>query len=66
MDLEDEETWLPGRIVQLRLLMQIVSHSPVEAGLKALLGEMEKRLAALEKKRARPLDEEEPPGGYCA
>jgi hypothetical protein len=63
MDLEDEETWLRARIVHLRLLMQLISHSPVEAGLKALMAEMERRLSALEKRRAHPLDEDEPPGG---
>jgi hypothetical protein len=63
MDLDDEETWLRARVVQLRPLMPLLVDSPAEAGLKAFLGQIEKRLAALENRRARSLDEEEPPGG---
>jgi hypothetical protein len=43
--------------------MPLVAHSTVEAGLKSLLAEMEKRLSALEERRAHPLDADEPPGG---
>ena len=63
MDLEDEETWLRARVAHLRLLMPLVTTSPAKAGFDALKVAMEKRLCALEERRARPFGQDEPPGG---
>ena len=63
MDLEDEEPWLRAKVSYLRMIIPLVENPRAVAGLQSLAVAMDKRIAALARRRLRPLDEEEAPGG---
>ena len=61
IDWEDEEAWLRGVIVRLRTLLRFTKDDPVEAGLKDIVGDAERRLEQLQHQQFDPFDEA--PGG---
>jgi hypothetical protein len=64
MDIEDEEPWLRGTIKRLRKAIPLVgANHHAEATFHTLGKAMERRLAALERRRLDPHDQEDPPGG---
>jgi hypothetical protein len=48
VDIEPEYTWLLHRVMRLRTILRYVKEPKVEAGLRELIGEAEKRLEQLE------------------
>jgi hypothetical protein len=63
MEWEDEETWLRGSVIRLRMLWRYAKDRVVQVGLKEFITEAERRLEALGNRRLKPLDREEPRGG---
>jgi hypothetical protein len=64
MDIEDEEPWLRATIKRLRKAIPLVgANHHAEATFHTLAKAMERRLAVLEKRRLRPFDEDDAPGG---
>ena len=48
IDWEDEEAWLRGVIIRLRTLLRFTKDDRVEAGLKDIVGDAERRLKQLQ------------------
>ena len=61
IDWEDEEAWLRGVIIRLRTLLRFTKDDRVEAGLKDIVGDAERRLEQLQQQQFDPFDEA--PGG---
>jgi hypothetical protein len=61
IDWEDEEAWLRGVIIRLRTLLRLTQDERVEAGLKDIVGDAERRLEQLQHQQFDPFDEA--PGG---
>jgi hypothetical protein len=65
IDWEDEEAWLRGVIIRviirLRTLLRFAKDDRVEAGLKDIVGDAERRLEQLQQQQFDPFDEA--PGG---
>jgi hypothetical protein len=60
-DWEDEELWLRGCIIRMRTLLRFAKDDRVEAGLKELIGDAERRLEQIEHHQLDPF--EDAPGG---
>ena len=61
MDQQDEEPWLRGVIIRLRTLLRFAKDERVEAGLKDVIGDAERRLEHLQRQQIDPF--EDAPGG---
>jgi hypothetical protein len=61
IDCEDEEVWLRGVIIRLRTLLRFAKDDRVDAGLKDIIADAEKRLEQLQHQQFDPSDEA--PGG---
>jgi hypothetical protein len=60
-DWPDEEAWLRGCIIRLRTLLRFAKDERVEAGLKNIIADAEKRLEQLQREQIDPF--EDAPGG---
>jgi hypothetical protein len=61
MDQQDEEPWLRGVIIRLRTLLRFAKDERVEAGLKDVIADAERRLEHLQRQQIDPF--EDAPGG---
>ena len=61
MDWQDEEQWLRGVIIRLRTVLRFTKDDRVDAGLKDIIGDAERRLEQLQHQQFDPFDEA--PGG---
>ena len=61
MEWEDEEPWLRRVIIRLRTLLRFAKDDRVDAGLKDIVADAERRLAELQRRQFDPFDEV--PGG---
>jgi hypothetical protein len=61
MDREDEEAWLRGVIIRLRTILRFAKDDRVDAGLKDIIADAERRLEKLQHQLFDPFDEA--PGG---
>jgi hypothetical protein len=52
-DFEDEYTWLRHSLLRLRTILRYAKDARVESGLRAVIGESEKRLEQLEARRRK-------------
>jgi hypothetical protein len=64
MKIEDEEPWLRATIKRLRKAIPLVGNNHyAEATFHTIAKTMERRLAALERRRLHPFEQDDPPGG---
>jgi hypothetical protein len=60
-DWPDEEAWVRSCIIRLRTLLRFAKDDRVEAGLKDIIADAERRLEQLQREQIDPF--EDPPGG---
>ena len=59
--LQDEESWLRGCIIRLRTVLRFAKDERVDAGLKDIIADAERRLEQLQREQIDPF--EGAPGG---